>query len=149
MDRILITACLFLACVWAGCAGGGTPADPTLATYERSGGFAGLDTRLVVHDDGTLILEDRKAKRTTESVADPATLDRLRAVLRNPDLAAAAGAYPEPDGADLQTYRMRVSTPAGQKTITTYDAANHPPVVTSLIEAFDALWGEARTAAPR
>lgn len=146
MDRILLAAGLVLLCLWAGCAGSDAPPNGVLATYEKSGGFAGMDTRVVVRDDGTVTYEDRRAKTTKQANASPAAMDHLRAALRDPGLAAAKRSYTQPEGADLQQFQIHAQTPSGPKDITTFDAAEHPEAVTKLIEALDAIWGEARTA---
>jgi len=150
MDRVLVTACVVLACVsacmWSGCAGGAKGPDAVLAVYEKSGGFAGMDSRLVVRDNGALVLEDRRTGVTTQVAADPARLKRLREVLRKPELAAVKSLYTKPDGADLMSYGIDATTPKGTRSISTFDAADHPAVVGELIEALDALWADARTA---
>jgi len=49
-----------------------------LIRYRRAGGMAGLDQRLSVHDDGRAVLDDRKARTSTEVPASASELADLR-----------------------------------------------------------------------
>ena len=109
-----------------------------LATYERSGGFAGFDQRLVVKDSGALALNDRRENRLYETDLDPGTLDRLRALLSSPEFLAAKRSYAA-DGYDLITYVIDARTPQRTHTVTTMDTASHPPIVQQAIEELDRL----------
>jgi hypothetical protein len=52
-----------------------------LVEYRRRGGMAGLHQRLVVYADGTIELDDRRARSVTTAVASEAELERLRDAL--------------------------------------------------------------------
>lgn len=150
MERIVIAAGLALLLALTGCASSGNRPGGPLATYEKTGGFAGFNTRLVVQHDGTMTLEDRKTGRTTQATADPASMERLRALAASPDLRSIQSAYPPPPGgADLLTYDISVSSDRGSRSVRTTDAAEHPQIVTDLIGVLDDLWGQARATAPR
>jgi hypothetical protein len=49
--------------------------------YRRRGGMAGLNQRLVVHDDGQIELDDRRARKVSTAMASEAELSRLREAL--------------------------------------------------------------------
>jgi hypothetical protein len=56
--------------------------DPDeLIRYRRAGGMAGLDQRLTVFGDGRAMLEDRRARTTTETEASGAEVERLGALI--------------------------------------------------------------------
>lgn len=150
MERIVIAAGLVVLLALVGCAASGNRPGGIIATYEKVGGFAGFNTRLVVRNDGAMTLEDRKAGRTTQATADPASVERLRALAASPDLRSIQSAYsPPPGGADLLTYDITISTDRGSRSVRTTDAAEHPQIVTDLIGVLDDLWGQARATAPR
>jgi len=52
-----------------------------LIRYRRAGGMAGLDQRLTVFGDGRTVLEDRRARTTTETQASGAEVERLAALI--------------------------------------------------------------------
>jgi hypothetical protein len=59
----------------------GQGSGDVLVEYRRRGGMAGLHQRLVVHDDGTIELDDRRARTVTTAMASEAELSRLRDAL--------------------------------------------------------------------
>ena len=52
-----------------------------LVEYRRRGGMAGLHQRMVVRDDGTIELDDRRARTLTKAIASQGELSRLRDAL--------------------------------------------------------------------
>lgn len=119
-------------------------APAIIATYTKKGGFAGFDTQLIIRDDGSMTYADNKTKQSKDLPADAALLQQLRDILKNPDLAAAAGST-SAQGADLMAYGMIVQTTQGRRTITTTDAAHPPQIVSDLQSTLDQLWAYART----
>jgi hypothetical protein len=96
-----------------------SPAEPTSTTgpkiggtegpsaeviqYHRSGGFLGLDDRLVIYNDGQAKVT-RKAKACSSKV-DPATTDKVRRLLAEAEFSNLRKTYfPARQGADLFTY---------------------------------------------
>ncbi|MDI6718046.1 MAG: hypothetical protein QMD46_00325 [Methanomicrobiales archaeon] len=87
----------------AGCTEG-TP-SPVLVEYSRTGGIAGFDDHLVVHENGTAVL----SRRTVEGAffLDPTIMDVLRDDLEAADFPSLDERYPAPSpGADYITYRI-------------------------------------------
>jgi hypothetical protein len=52
-----------------------------LVEYRRRGGMAGLNQRLTVYADGTIKLDDRRARTVTTAMASEAELSRVREAL--------------------------------------------------------------------
>lgn len=108
------------------CAGMSAPSSPTATTsdsslmveYRQNGGFAGLDDRLEIRNNGQATLTTRG--KTAHFTLRPATLDTLRASLDAADFAKLGGKHvPAKPGADLIEY---VVTYRGN-TVTTADTA--------------------------
>jgi hypothetical protein len=129
----------------AGCAGGGGAQQPEiLATYEKSGGIAGFNERLVVRNDGRLVLDDKRTGKMHEAAVDTGSLQSLRDLFASEDFQSAERSYRAERGADLITYTIEARTPGRTHTVTTMDSAGHPPVVMRAIEHLDHLSGLAR-----
>lgn len=79
------------------------PQVTVLVEYQRSGGIAGRDDRLVVYSDGTATLTRRGA--TTGFTLQADSLARLRALLAEANFADMRAEYlPQRRGADLFEY---------------------------------------------
>lgn len=77
--------------------------DGLLLEYERTGGIAGLDDRLVIQADGAAVLT-RRDKRAEFSMT-PRELSALKHELEEADLPSLEGTYdPESPGYDLFEY---------------------------------------------
>lgn len=86
----------------SGCPSGNSQA-PALVEYQRSGGIAGRDDRLVVHTDGTARLYRRGAVSDFALGGD--TLAQLRSLLQAIKFEALRSEYlPPRPGADLFEY---------------------------------------------
>jgi hypothetical protein len=123
-----------------------TGAPRTLVTLNRSGGFIGLNDRLVVRTDGSMTYDDLKKKTSATARAPGDDLAKLRDLLKSPDFAAAAATYTTKGGADQITYTINSNDP--EKTVTTIDGAPHPEIVRKLLESLDHLRLQAATAPP-
>ena len=133
------------AVMLAGCAGGGGGKLPEiLATYDKSGGIAGFNERLVVRNDGRLVLDDKRTGKMHEASVDTGSLQSLRDLFASEEFLATERSYRVESGADLITYTIEARTPGRTHTVTTMDSAGHPPVVTRAIEQLDHLTGLAR-----
>ncbi len=137
MARPLISLALFT--IVLGCQSGPRPGPSLLATYQKDGGIAGNNQRLVVHETGALALDDRRAGRVYRTSVDPGSLDRLRALLASPEFVAAQRQYRVEGGADPITYTVEGRAPGRVHTVTTMDSAAHPRVVQQAIEELDRL----------
>jgi hypothetical protein len=102
--RVLLNVvALVLVAAASGCA------KPTSASvfleYQRSGGFAGLDDRLLITPNGNATLT-RHSQRT-EFVVTRAALDQLQTLLEQAGFARLSGEYlPARTGADLLEYMI-------------------------------------------
>jgi hypothetical protein len=99
--QILIIVIVVLTGWLAGCTG--TTSSSTLVEYRRSGGFAGLDDRLVieVNDQATLT---RKTEHY-EFVLDRDTINELQTLLDNAEFSKLGKEYlPSHQGSDLFEY---------------------------------------------
>jgi hypothetical protein len=61
--------------------GAAAGSEQVLVEYRRRGGIAGLDQRLTVRTDGTIELDDRRARTRTTALAGERELGRLREAL--------------------------------------------------------------------
>lgn len=113
-------------------------ADDVLVIYRKSGGIAGIDETLVVHQGGLLELTMRGG--ATKSVqADHAMIQPVRRMLEQPEFSALQPLY-QAAGADLFTYTVTARDANGNlKTVTTMDAAPTPPYLGQLIAMLEQL----------
>lgn len=96
---------------------GGTPTlEGVLILYARSGGFAGMQDRLTVHESGQVSLVRRDQVR--EYRLDPGKLEALKRAFESSDFSSLRESYPA-KGADLFTYEI---TYRGRK-VTAMDSA--------------------------
>ncbi len=116
-------------------------ADEVLVTYHKSGGIAGIDETLVVHQGGLLELTTRGAQKIAQ--ADEPMIQPLRRMLEQKDFSELAPRY-QAAGADLFTYTITARDANGNaKTVTTMDAAKHPAYLGQLIAMLEQLRGVA------
>lgn len=113
-----------------------------LVTYEKSGGIAGIDETLTVRGDGSLELIERGGAAKQAQLA-PADLDRLRGLLASPEFAALRPLY-KAAGADFFTYTITASVNGGTQTVVTQDGAQHPAVLSQVLEELERLRAQVR-----
>ncbi len=128
---VLVVAALVLT----GCLGMNTPpvpqpGAPTLfVDYQRIGGIAGLNDRLVIFDNGVTVVSSRTTSR--EILLNQSDLDAIAAVFDASQFAALEGNYTSRrGGADLLQYSI---TYRG-RTIYTEDTAVPPTVEPIIVE---------------
>lgn len=107
----LCAALVIIAAVLSGCTGTKTlpvrnPEEPALLVdYQRSGGIAGLDDRLVIFDNGITLVSGRTTSR--ELLLSRADIDRISAVFDAAQFSALEGNYTSGrGGADLMQYSI-------------------------------------------
>jgi hypothetical protein len=119
-------------CSVAGCASVSSQA-PTLVEYQRSGGIAGRDDRLVVHTDGTARLSRRGA--VADFTVGRDTLAQLRSILQTIGFEGLRTEYlPPRQGADLFEYVVVYD----KHQVRTMDTAV-PPELQPLIQLLNGL----------
>lgn len=117
---VLVVTALMLA----GCIGGKTPAvtapaTPTLfVDYQRSGGIAGVNDRLVIFDNGVGLVSSRTTSR--EILFNQSELEHISAVFETGQFQALEGNFTSlRGGADLLQYSIRYQG----KSVNTEDTA--------------------------
>jgi hypothetical protein len=140
--RTLTGVCAVLvvaAIVLAGCLGMKTPPVPDPAApslfvdYQRTGGVAGVDDRLVIFDNGVTLVKSRTATR--EILLNQSDLEQLSAVFDAGQFANLEGNYTSPrGGADLLQYSISYQG----RTIITEDTAL-PPSLEPVIRELDRI----------
>lgn len=122
---LIIGALLFIGCT--------TSANGPLIEYRRTGGFAGLDDRLVIKENGEAILT-RKSRRMVFTL-DNDTIKSLQTLFVETGFAQLGPVFLPPQrGADLFEY---VVTYKGH-TVRTMDGAI-PSALDPVLEALDAI----------
>jgi hypothetical protein len=139
MGRVVAVAAVLAVAVLAAtaCRSGNGGAEMIVA-YQRVGGFAGFDDRLVVNSDGMLVLTGR-AVGSREKRVNSAELAELRRLLGSADFARAPATYDAPRGADQITHTISSKHP--EKTVVVIDGASPPRVIEELIAELQRLWG--------
>lgn len=123
----IYTMLVVTAVMFSGCLGAKTPpipdsANPTLfVDYQRTGGIAGVNDRLVIFDNGVGLVSSRTTSR--EILFNQSDLDQISAVFTAGQFQALEGNYTSRrGGADLMHYRIRFQG----KTVNTEDTAIPP-----------------------
>jgi hypothetical protein len=124
------------AVVLSGCVGTKTlpvpdPAEPTLfVDYQRTGGIAGMNDRLVIFDNGVALVSGRTTSR--EIHLNQSDLEQISTVFEAAKFTALEGNYTSPrGGADFMQYSISYQG----KTVNTEDTAIPPalePVIGEL-----------------
>jgi hypothetical protein len=118
------------AIVLAGCLGGTKtltvpgPANPTLfVDYQRTGGIAGVNDRLVIFDNGAALVSSRTTSR--EILLNNIDLEKVSALFDTAQFTMLEGNYTSRrGGADLMQYSITYHG----KTLITEDTAIPPPM---------------------
>jgi hypothetical protein len=131
-DWILLTIVVAALTGWLiGCAKASS--SETLIEYRRSGGFTGLDDRLVIKENGEVTLT-RKLERS-EFTLDSDTINRLQALFEEAEFSQLRNEYlPSRQGSDLFEY---VVTYKGH-TVRMMDGAV-PPSLQPILEALNQI----------
>jgi hypothetical protein len=146
---------MIAAVVLSGCLGVKTPsisrsAPPSiLVDYQRTGGFAGLNDRVVIFDNGVAVISSRTIN--TEISLNQSELERIGNLFSESKFPSLEGNYTSRRGAaDLLQYRISYHG----KTVNTEDTAIPPslqPVIEEMnqILAFGLNRGQAESSLPR
>jgi hypothetical protein len=101
--RLLMLMALLLAVMASGC--NGTKESEAWLEYQRSGGFAALEDRLTIYENGGAILVSHGQK--VEFSLSLSSLDELRRLFEEADFAQLDQEYrPQDSGADLITHEI-------------------------------------------
>ncbi len=112
--------------------------DDVLVTYHKSGGIAGVNDTLTVHQGGLLELVNRQGEKKSAKV-DEAMIQPVRRMLEQRDFGELQPTY-SASGADLITYTITARDSSGApKTVVTMDGAKHPPFLGQLLGMLDQL----------
>jgi hypothetical protein len=140
MRTILAMVVLFTILPLVSCQAPRYAGPQMVATYDKSGGIAGLNQRLIVRSDGSMLLHDRRAGVRLEALVDPGTIEPLVELVHSAEFAGARRLYPgDPGGADLMTYTIEAQLPARRHTVTTMDSAQPPEIVQRVIDELERL----------
>jgi len=130
--RASIAICAFLvvtAAAFAGCTGTTivpvpTPAEPSLfVDYQRTGGIAGMNDRIVIFDNGVALISTRTTSR--EILLNKSELDRISAVFDAAQFSSLEENYTSSrGGADFMQYSISYRG----KTVNTEDTAVPSPL---------------------
>ena len=115
-----------------------TLSDDVLVIYHKSGGIAGVNDTLTVHQGGLLELVNRQGEKKSVKV-DEAMIQPVRRMLEQKDFGELQPTY-SASGADLITYTITARDSRGApKTVVTMDGAKNPPFLGQLIVMLDQL----------
>ena len=127
------------AVVLTGCLGTKTlpvpdRAEPTLfVDYQRSGGIAGMNDRLVIFDNGVALVSSRTTSR--EIQLNKSDLEQISTVFTTARFTELEGNYTSPrGGADFMQYSIRYQG----RTVNTEDTAI-PPALVPVIEELNSI----------
>jgi len=127
----ILLLCLAASLLAAGCVSEGDD-DVAVVEYNRTGGIAGFDDRLVIYENGTATVS-RDGTVTTFS-PDPQALARVRAIVASEAFQSLEESYlPQQQGYDLISYEVT----AGGKGVRAEDGAVPAalePLITELNE---------------
>lgn len=147
-----IVSCILVLLVLAGagCLGTKTP-EPAqsppaiLVDYQRTGGIAGVDDRLVVFDNGVAVISGRSG--STQILLNKSDLALIAVLFNQSQFSQLQGQYSAPGGsADLMTYTISYHG----KTVTAAESAVPPallPIIADLNHIVSAA-GVQRTSYP-
>jgi hypothetical protein len=135
----ICTVLVVTALVVTGCLGGKNPAVPDpgnpalFVDYQRSGGIAGVNDRLVIFDNGVGLVSSRTASR--EILFNQSDLEGISAVFEAAQFSALEGNFTSlRGGADLMQYSIRYQ---GRR-VNTEDTAI-PPSLEPVIQEMDRI----------
>ena len=106
-----------------------------LATYQVSGGIAGIDETLTVRGDGSLEFVSNRPNAGKTGQATPEQVKKLLSLINDPAVADLQRTYGQNQCCDRFTYVITI----GNKTITTYDGMEYPQLVGDLIDVLSEI----------
>ena len=135
---IILIVILILCIATAGCFGARNtpvpnPSAPTIVVeYNRSGGLAGLDDRLVIFDNGVAVVATKTVSR--QIVLNASDVARISDLFREAGFTGLQENYPAHHGADLLHY----SVTYGNKTVALEETA-YPEAMQPVIKELDRI----------
>ncbi len=121
---VLCSLCLVAAVLLGGCLGERTSPLPTtdapevFVDYQRTGGIAGVNDRVVIFDNGVALVSTRK--ETTEIALNQSELEQVSSLFNTSGFVDLEGSYTSArGGADLMQYSISYSG----KVVSTEDTA--------------------------
>jgi hypothetical protein len=136
---VFFSLCIITAALESGCVGVRTPSitqsDPpgVFLDYQRTGGIAGVNDRLVIFDNGVSVISSRMIN--SEVTLNKTELDQISNLLRENKFSSLEGNYTSRrGGADLMQYTL---TYRG-KTIRTEDTAV-PPALQPVLDEMNRI----------
>ncbi len=129
---LVVTAALFTGCLATKTLPTPNPANPTLfVDYQRTGGIAGVNDRLVIFDNGVGLVQSRSTSR--EILLNKSELEQISAVFDDAQFTKLEGNFTSPrGGADFMQYSIRYQG----MTVNTEDTAI-PPGLAPVIKEMD------------
>lgn len=127
---LIVTALILAGCIGTKTLPVPNPAEPTLfVDYQRSGGIAGVNDRLVVFDNGAALVSSRTISR--EIQLNRSELEQIARVFEAAQFTAFEGNYTSSRaGADFMQYSISYKG----KTINTEDTAIPPALEPVIVE---------------
>ena len=131
---LIVTALLLTGCIGTKTLPVPNPAEPTLfVDYQRSGGIAGVNDRLVVFDNGAALVLSRTTSR--EIQLNRSEREQISHIFEAAQFTALEGNYTSPrGGADFMQYSISYKG----KTVNTEDTAI-PPALEPVIEEMNRI----------
>ena len=136
---VLVSLCLIAGVILSGCLGVKTPpvsrTQPPgiVVDYQRSGGIAGMNDRVVIFDNGAALISTRSVN--TEITVNQTDLDSIDAIFTQAKFSGLEGNYTSGrNGADLFQYRISYRG----KTVNTEDTAI-PAALEPVIDAMNQM----------
>lgn len=119
------------------------PLDPDVLTiYHKSGGFAGIDETLTIHQGGLVELTSRDSPDVKSVQLDEPMLQPLRRMFESQEFANLEPIY-RASGADLFTYTITARDINGNmKTVIAMDGASYPDVLGLIISMLNQIRGQ-------
>lgn len=112
--------------------------DDVLVIYHKTGGIAGVDETLTVHQGGLAEWTARNGSHKSLQLSEP-TLQPVRRMIEQKDFGDLAPLY-QAAGADLFVYTITARDSNGKaKTVTTMDLAKQPDYLGLLVVILDNL----------
>jgi hypothetical protein len=131
ISSLILLACILVPFAAAGCTS--IDGSPVLVEYHRTGGIAGFDDRVVVHENGSAKVS--RSGDVSVVTVQPESLALIRAAVESEAFLSLEPEYtPSEPGADRFTYEVT----AGEKTVRAQDGAV-PEALAALISELNGI----------
>lgn len=133
---LLICVVLLAACGAVRSPTGQVQDTEIVAQMTRSGGLEGRTERLVVAQDGTVMLFSENSIEPLQSIHVPqAEVEALESAFASPEWQQLEKSYGQ-QTPDAFAYTIT----SGDKQVTTYDGASNPPILDQVLQQMNNLW---------